>query len=107
LLLKHDDIDVGLVDIFDMSPLMHASRKGHTKIVRLLLLYRPSSIDGQDNFGETSLIIAVRHGHREVVQILLDFNADIGLKDNRPQTALDWARELKHRGIESLLLQAK
>lgn len=42
----------------------------------------------------------------EVVQILLDFNADIGLEDNRPQTALDWAQELKHPGIETLLLQA-
>lgn len=65
LLLKHDGID-------DMSLLMHASRRGHAKIVRLLLLFRRSSINEQDNFGETSLIIAVRHDHREVVPILLD-----------------------------------
>jgi ankyrin repeat protein len=72
-------------------------------------------INAQDEYGRTSLIRACigsdskneESGRETVVQYLLAReNIDIGIKDHRRKTAIDWARHYNRDRIVSML-QAK
>ena len=58
---------------------MHASWKGHCKVVKLLLK-KGARVDLQDGDGLSALMHASREGHCEVVQLLLKKGAQVDLR---------------------------
>lgn len=60
------------------TPLMIASYKGNTDIVKLLLEYN-ASVDITNNYNYSALIYACIYGNLDVVKILLKHKANIKL----------------------------
>jgi ankyrin repeat protein len=79
-LLLSKGAQVDLCDEDGGLPLHDAAAGGYVEICRLLLLHNPSltatTINAQDNEGDTPLICAVRGSADEVVQLLLNNGAD-------------------------------
>lgn len=48
-------------------------------------------------------MMASRGGHLQAVKLLLDEDADANLKNDRGETALDWALRAKNTDIAALL----
>ena len=73
----------------ETSAMAVASRKGHKRVVRLLLdgEASPSYPDGLTS-ENIPLHQAIRHGHVDTASLLLDFGANIQTRDNSGRTAL-------------------
>ena len=56
-----------------------------------MLLEKNANPDLQRNNGWTALMYASYHCHKETVQLLLNHGADVNLKNEEGQTALDLA----------------
>ncbi|XP_068020656.1 ankyrin repeat, SAM and basic leucine zipper domain-containing protein 1 isoform X1 [Melanerpes formicivorus] len=85
-----------------MTPLMHAARKGHPQVVALLVA-RGSHINAQDENGYSALMWAAQHGHKTVTLKLLELGADKNLQTKDEKTAAELARINKHSEIYSFL----
>jgi hypothetical protein len=105
-LLDLDDIDFEDIDeeLSIGSALHWASRRGHTKIVKLLL-DRPgcdynakSENDVEKNeYGETALHLSAKKGHTEILQLLLNKpGCDYIAKNEYGETAFHLAVEKGH-----------
>ncbi len=57
--------------------------------------------------GLTPLMYAARQNKVEIVKLLLANGADIKVKSNRGQTALEWAINCKAYATEAVLIQAQ
>merc|ERR1712002_19512 len=77
-----------------MSALFIASCKGHTEIVRALLLKNPSL--GMQRCGSTPLHAAAYNGHRKVVELLLENNANPTLLDKNGDDCVQIAKLQGH-----------
>ena len=67
---------------------------------------RINGVDFQDpKTGDTLLIAACKEGNFSNVQVILEHNPDLNLKNQVGDTALDVARQKKHREIAEALLQ--
>jgi uncharacterized protein len=84
------------------TPLIYAATNGHREIVALLLEHH-AYIDGAPANGITPLMMAARGGHLETVKLLLDEGADASLKNDRGESAQDWALATKNSDIASLI----
>ena len=58
------------------TPLLVASREGHTRVCKALLKHGADADDGGDK-GWTPLSVAAGEGHVEVCEILLKYNANV------------------------------
>jgi len=80
-----------------LTPLMYASHDGDVEIVQMLLTAGAGeSINIQTNWGHTALMIASLmieslKCYKEVVQVLIVAGADVNIRDNNGQTAIDVA----------------
>jgi ankyrin repeat protein len=75
------------------TPLMQASRCGHTGVTQLLLEHvGGQGLDTQDDKGKTALHYAALWGHDEMVSFLLDKGADPNITALDGSTALACAR---------------
>lgn len=54
--------------------------------------------------GITPLHFAVKKGNMQIISMLLDKGASLHKKTNKGKTPVDYARELNHQQIESVLL---
>ena len=63
---------------YDRTSLMEASRCGHEKIVKLLIL-KKAEIDAQDQDEKTALVLAIESGHRKIAETLVKNGASICL----------------------------
>ncbi|KAJ3571388.1 hypothetical protein NPX13_g5395 [Xylaria arbuscula] len=88
-----------------LSPLHIAAKRGHDKIVALLLQHSPDCNE-KDSDGTTPLIHAVRGGHQVVVTALLRGAARVAEADAEGRTPLHWAVMRQHSTILTLLLEA-
>lgn len=86
------------------SPLHTAAKRGHTKIVRLLLQHK-AKCDIRDHEGLTPLIHATMGGYVDVVDLLLSHGASIGLADQQNRSALHWAVMSRLDRLLKLLLE--
>jgi ankyrin repeat protein len=84
------------------TPLIYAATNGHREIVALLLEHH-AYIDSAPPNGITALMMAARGGHMEVVKLLLEEGADATLKNDRGESAQDWALATKNTDIAALI----
>ena len=73
-----------------ISPLHTAAKRGHVKIVRLLVEH-DADCNIQDDDGQTPLIHATVGGYEEVAGLLLSYGASVQIADHRSRSALHWA----------------
>jgi len=85
---------------------MWAAEKGHTAIVRILLLDSRTDPNLVDERGFTALMKASNGGYIAIVRMLLKAKANPNLT-NSYGTALMWASEKGHTAIVRMLLKAK
>ena len=86
------------------TPLMVASAKGFTDIVKLLLdryykfpleRTRKADVNLQDDMGRTALMYASVYGHSDIVSLLLDQDEiNVNVRDDEGRTALIYASTL-------------
>ena len=72
------------------TPLMAAVVKGNTKIVQLLL-NKKVNLNATDGNGTTALIYATMFRYYDIIKALVKAGADVELKDNRKNGAVDYA----------------
>jgi len=86
------------------TPLMIATKRGHEKIVRLLLKYK-CNVNHLSIDHETALHVAARRGSARIVTDLLKYKVDANMKNESRQTALHISCEEKHFDIVEILLR--
>ncbi len=112
LLLKFR-ANVNLQNNDGWTALITASMRGDVEIVRLLLKFR-ANVDLQSNLtGNTALIFASDlhyfasgGNYIEIVRLLLENGANVNHQNKFGKTALWFARDRGHTGIERLLKEA-
>ena len=98
--------DVNVRNKYDATPLLIASRNGHTEIVKLLLTAKADVNAAEKKQGITPLLIASKKGHTEIVKLLLTAGADVNtmIKVNGiDYTPLSIAKKMSHTRIVKLL----
>jgi ankyrin repeat protein len=87
------------------ASLLHtAAKRGHVKIVRLLLDH-DAYCNAQDDHGVTPLIHATIGGYEEVAGLLLSHGASIRFADRHNRSALHWAVIGRHERLLKMLLK--
>ena len=86
------------------TPLLIASREGHSSVVECMLRYGADPNDGGDK-GFTPLLLAASEGHLEVVKLLLSFKADGNLSLCQGRTPLHESAESGHTEVCRALIQ--
>lgn len=91
-------------DDFCLTALHGAAKKGHKRIVTLLLL-RGAEVNARASglHGETPLHYACKYGHVDVARVLLTGGADVSAETQDGRTPLQCAREKGHAEIELVL----
>lgn len=90
---------------YTWTPLMHAARRGHADIVRLLL-EAGADPDRRDRDSNTALTLAAGDGHWEAVAMLLDRGVDATVPDHCGETAFDYALRAGRSDIAARLKDA-
>jgi len=88
------------------EPMATAAHQGRIETVRTLLDRGASPNSWGVDGAQTALMGACAAGHIQVVQLLIERGADVYLSDGPRRTALAYARELGHKDIEQVLIQA-
>ena len=86
------------------TPLWLAVRKGHVKVVKLLL-ESGANVDTQDRDGTTVLHFAVEKEQDKVVQVLLESGVNVNGQHKDGRTALHFAVEKGQEKFVQLLLE--
>jgi len=104
--LLHAGADPNSRNADGKTALMASARIGHGDVVALLL--RHGAVPDQQTVnGWTALMYAVWSNHAEAVQTLIEFRADLGIRNDRGQTAVDLASARKRTRIQALLVQPR
>ena len=98
-------VDVNAQDVKGWSALIIAAKKGHGKVVKLLLETSKVNVNAQSVDGWSALMHAASDGNEGIVQAILNYpNAKVqGLQNKTGMTALDLASSGKHKKIAKLL----
>ncbi|EEZ99715.1 integrin-linked protein kinase isoform X1 [Tribolium castaneum] len=88
--LDDTEHDMNQGDDHGFSPLHWAAKRGHTKIVEMLLL-RGARVNATNRGDDTPLHLAAAHGHREIVLMLLRQRADVNFTNEHGNTPLHYA----------------
>ena len=95
-------------DIYDSTPLMCATYRGHAGIVKVLLA-AGADVNAATNYGFTALIWACRNGHLESARLLVAAKALVNARTTDGETPLNCSRGRglhANPAIEALLLAA-
>ncbi|KAL3275029.1 hypothetical protein HHI36_019801 [Cryptolaemus montrouzieri] len=88
--LDDTEHDMNLGDDHGFSPLHWAAKRGHLKIVEMLLL-RGSRVNSTNRGDDTPLHLASAHGHRDIVLKLLKNKAEVNFINEHGNTPLHYA----------------
>jgi ankyrin repeat protein len=88
----------------DETPLIVASREGHSEVARVLL-ERGADTETRDDGDWSPLERASRYGHVEVVQVLLKHGADVNAQDQDNRTPLYVASDFGQAAAARVLLE--
>lgn len=98
--------DISVTAMDNWTALHHASRKGHAKIIQILLTsFQPLDIDVRTRNSWTALMMAADRGHKNAVNMLLEYGADPHLVNKNDKSSIFLARESKHRDIAEILTE--
>ena len=104
-LLSDKKVDVDAQDRRGMTPLIHATRRGHAPIVKALLKYG-AIVDAKDRTGWTPLMrAACFRDNLLIVKVLLKYGANVDAKDRDGKTALVRAIGMNNVAVMELLLK--
>ena len=98
--------NVNIQDEKGYTPLLYASSRGYTKIVRLLLKGGANPNYRMGKFGTTALTLASAKGYIHIVRLLMDAGADPYIRTNKGSTALALASERGRKDIVHLIIQS-
>jgi len=87
------------------TPLLYASERGHTMVVRLLL-DEGVDVHATSREGYTALHKACGHGHADIAAMLIDGRADVNAQTINGSTALHHACLGSHARSATVLLQS-
>ena len=73
-----------------MTPLHHAAKRGHAKMVGFLIK-RGAPVDAQDSEGKTVLHLVLPTGRVDCLVSLLSYEADTNAKDSTGSTPLHYS----------------
>ncbi|KAL7060140.1 hypothetical protein AAHC03_09272 [Spirometra sp. Aus1] len=104
-ILKNEQVDIEMRDAAGSTPLVLASRQGHTAIVRELLLAN-ARLDQVDQDGWSALRSAAWGGHKDVVKLLLEAGVNVDITGPDCRTALRAAAWAGHTEVVQCLLEA-
>jgi len=94
-------------DDYQLTALHGAAKKGHARIVSLLLRHGAKvNASATALHGETPLHYASKYGHAQVARMLLDCGADATAATQDGRTALQYAREKGHAHVARVLAGA-
>ncbi|CAG08755.1 unnamed protein product [Tetraodon nigroviridis] len=94
-LLLSRNADPNVADRSQMTCLMLAAKRGHAKVINLLMVFG-AEINAQDSYGYTALSIAVQHRRQEAVLKLLQLGADKTIRTNTGKCPADLAAIFKN-----------
>ena len=81
----------------DGTALMYQANRGTIEGMEFLMASKPPAlVNLQDSWGSTALYWAVRSEDPAKLRFLLDNGADKNIRDNRRETALEYARRYKY-----------
>ncbi|XP_073246127.1 transient receptor potential cation channel subfamily A member 1-like [Porites lutea] len=90
------------------SPLHYASRKGHARVLEVLLNDGGAPVNLEDNDKATPLHAAAQAGQTQVIQKLVLYGADMSLRDNDGYTPFHLAAREGHvEAFKEMLRKAK
>lgn len=102
-LLKRGE-DPNSTDDMGLSALHCASKKGHTRVVDILLSHKADPNSTSISWRrETPLHYACKYGHLGIVQMLLASGAKLEAETQQNKTPLQIAKDNKHGSIEEIL----
>ena len=89
-----------------VTPLLIATYKGHSDIIKLLLERSDIQINVQENSGVTALINAANNGHADIVKLLLAHpDIQVNVQNNKGFTALFMAAKEDYSDVVKFLLE--
>ena len=91
-------------DKYDFTPIHHAAKLGHFKVVEHLL-FSGASVKSISKVGKTALHYAVEGGNFEIVILILQYNANVNAEDNWCLTPLHSACTYGHFEIAKYLCE--
>ncbi len=113
MLLKKGVENINHQDVFGLTALHFASRKGHLNIVKMLIA-AGADVTIKENYGFTPLHEATENGHLDVLKFLIKKGGDVNsklTKDFEPykigDTPLDVAKKAKKKNIIAYLTKFK
>nr|XP_057931201.1 ankyrin repeat domain-containing protein 26 isoform X6 [Doryrhamphus excisus] len=103
ILVKHD-ADINVHNKEGLSPLTVSVQEDHLDVTEFLLK-NGADVNNLDKDQRSPLMIAAGSGHISMVRMLLQFDADITLKDNKGQSAEDYAAIESHHPCALLIAE--
>ncbi len=94
LLSRPYSVPIDTADRWGRTAFMLAAQKGHNDVLQVFLDYKVDIDKQQKEYGTTALMWAVEEGQEETVDLLLKNGADITVRNQQGQTALDIAKQV-------------
>jgi ankyrin repeat protein len=97
----------GTIDLGRFTPLILASAYGPARVVKTLL-DAGANVNAKEARGMTPLMYAAAtdHGDIEIARMLVARGADLNVKSNADETALDWANKTGSTSLAEVLRKA-
>lgn len=101
-LLREAGADINLPG---WTPLQYAAINGHNAVIEYLISTGADLALTAPN-GASPLMLAVLSNQAETVRLLVGYGFDVSVRNDKGETALDWARRKDYKEIEDILRRA-